>query len=424
MLRRASLLGLLVSLSACSQSQPQAPQQPYPQQPVGYQSQVPQQPVGPPPAPPPNAVSTLLGTLAQLQSQIPCPLPGLPPQLAASIDCSTMRSVGNAVAYVPRMVIAGSLPAAVDHRATGLTGPVKDQQQVGACAGFAVTAVMDTAIRKMGRGDVVSPLHVFAKYQGVDLGLLKGVPLTAEPVWPYDPARACQFAGNDSSASNCGAYYNVPPGGAKYNPMLMGEMARADQYGYYRVDAFERMSKDDLDQIFALLADGEAVWVALDFYRPSWQSPDVKSTGYLPYYPPQNNTGHGVALQGYRVGPMGRDVLFQNSWGASWGQGGYAWIPESMLRTHLIYAYHLKVSPAGAPLPPGTAPAGGCPSGQSAILGVCVPTTSTGVPSIPGLPSSWPSGVPSSMPSTVPTCPQGQVPNPFTGGCVALPAPQ
>lgn len=417
---RPCLLGALLLTAACSSSKAPPP----PRYPTYYP---PPQPA-PAPAPaapaPPGGAANVLGAIAQLTSSLPCPPPGLPAALTANFDCASMRSISNAVSYVPRAVISSQLAPFVDHRTTGLTGPVKDQQQVGACAGFAMSAVMDTAIRRMGRGDVVAPLHVFAKYQGIDLGRLKGVPLTAEPVWPYDPARACQFAGDDAAASGCGSYYNVPPGSAKMNPVLQGELARADQYGYYRIDAFERMSGDDVDQIAALLADGEAVWVALDFYRPSWESPDVKRTGYLPYYPPQQGLGHGVALQGYRPGAFGRDFLFQNSWGESWGQHGYAWIPESMLRTHLLYAYRVRVSPANGP---SSAPPT-CPPGSTSLLGVCLPPASA-LPSVPGgwpagAPTSIPAGLPSTVPSSLPSCPAGSVPNPLTGGCVAVPAPQ
>src|SRR5262249_16827897 len=140
---------------------------------------------------------------------------------------------------------------------------------------------------------------------------------------------------------------------------------------------------------------------------------------YLPYYPPQANTGHGVALQGYRQGPYGREYVFQNSWGTQWGQNGFAWIQENMLRTHLLYAYRVRVSPASAPAPVQVS----CPAGAAPVLGVGVPPA-TGLPSVPGV--SWPSGVPTTMPSNpgLPSCPAGSVPNPLTGGCVAVPAPQ
>lgn len=412
---------------ACSSSSPPA-QTRYP---VGYYPPPPPQQVAKVPAAAPKGATSWLDALGMLQSALPCPIPGLPPALTTAFDCASMRSIANAVPYTPRALMPGQLPAAVDHRTMGLTGPVKDQAQVGACAGFALSSVMDTAARRMGRNDVVSPLHIFSKYTGHGLHMLKGLPITSEPVWAYDPAKACQFASAEQ-ASGCDGYYHVQSGSARNNPQLMGEQSRADMTGYYRIDAFEDLSKQDLDQVAALLADGEAVWAAVDFYRPAWQDASIQKTGYLPYYPDGDGLGHGVTLQGYRQGPNGREFLFQNSWGADWGQGGYAWIPESMLHTHLLYAYRLRVSPASAPAPVACAP------GSPTILGVCVPTGGGGVPSIPGLPSIpgvpsipglWPSGAPSAVPTTMPsglpslpTCPSGSVPNPLTGQCFQMPS--
>jgi len=379
----------------------------------------------------PRGAATWLDSLGFLQSALPCPVPGLPPSIAGAFDCAAMRSITNAVPYTPRSLLPGQLPGLVDHRTAGITGPVKDQAQVGACAGFALSSVMDTAIRRMGRGDVVSPLHIFAKYTGSHLGVLKGLPITSEPVWTYDPVKACQLAAPDQ-ASGCDSYYNVQAGSGRSNPLLMGELNRADNTGYYRIDAFERMSNQDLDQIVLLLADFEAVWVAIDFHRPAWQDKSIKSTGYLPYYPDGDGLGHGVALQGYRQGPAGREYLFQNSWGTDWGQGGYAWIPESMLHTHLLYAYRLRVSPAGAPGVPAPMT---CAPGAPPLLGVCLPSPGGGTPpGIPGLPTlpglpPWPGGAPSSLPTTMPsslppslpTCAPGSLPNPLTGQCFQVP---
>jgi hypothetical protein len=166
------------------------------------------------------------------------------------------------------------------------------------------------------------------------------------------------------------------------------------------------MTAKDIDQFALLLAEGEAVWIALAFDRQAWSRSSVKS-GYLPPYPRQDGLGHAVVLQGYRTGPTGRELLFQNSWGTKWGMDGYLWITEAMLRTHLLHAYRLRVSEAaGAPnLPPSlpTAPAASCSSGQTALLGVCLPIA------------------PSSLPS-IGNCPAGTLPNLLSPGrCVAVP---
>lgn len=425
----SQVLGLaLVALSGCSNNPPPAP----PPQPYSTPAAQPLPPQGAPPAQAPIA-STMLDMLAAAQKAIPCPLPGLPPEVARLVDCAAMRTATNAVAYVPR-AITGALPAQIDHRAQGLTGPVKDQNPVGACAGFAISSVMDNALRRRGRYDVVSPLHVFASYtQQNDLGALTGKALTAEPVWPFDRVKACRLAA-PQHGGYCESEVGVLPGSGAGDPVLLSEKARADSMGAFRVDALEYMDSKDVDQIALLLAEGEAVWAALAFNRQAWDWDSVKS-GYLPYYPPQDGLGHAVVLQGYRLGPGGREFLFQNSWGPKWGLGGYLWIPESMLRTHLLRAYRVRVSDAaGAPyVPPSipsvpAAPAASCPSGQTPLLGVCLP-----IPTAPGGTLPSPSTVPPTGPlPTVPSpgglppignCPAGSVPNPLSPGqCVAVPS--
>lgn len=416
-------LALSISLlAACSKSPPPAP----PPQP--YAAQPPPSAWAPPPAAQPGVPaigSSVMDLLAAAQRSIPCPLPGLPPELARLVDCAAMRAAAGAVEYVPR-AITSALPALVDHRAQGLTGPVKNQNPVGACAGFAISSVMDTAIRRRGRFDVVSPLHVFASYtQQNDLGALKGKPLTVEPVWPFDKVKACRIAA-PQHGGNCESEAGVYPGSGVNDPLLLSEKARADGTGVFRIDAMEYLTAKDVDQIALLLAEGEAVWVALAFNRQAWDWDSVKS-GYLPYYPPQDGLGHAVVLQGYRMGPGGREFLFQNSWGPSWGLGGYLWIPDSMLRTHLLHGYRVRVSEAaGAPyVPPAlptapAVPAASCPPGQTPLLGVCLP--------LPGAPQGGSLPAPGTFPSpgAVPSlgnCPAGTLPNPLSPGqCVAVPS--
>ncbi len=202
----------------------------------------------------------------------------------------------------------------------------------------------------------------------------------------------------------------------------------------FRIDALELMKPADVDQIALLLAEGEAVWAAIAFDENSWKHSNVKS-GYLPYYPPVDGLGHAVVLQGYRLGPTGREFLFQNSWGTGWGLGGYLWVPESMLRTHLLHAYRVRISDAGgAPDVPFNSrvavdsgvPAGEpdpgrrVPSGQTAVFGVCFPIPTPGTLPAPG-PLPMPSGG-GTLPS-IGSCPSGSVPNPLSPGqCVAVPS--
>jgi hypothetical protein len=362
----AATLGLGLALCACSSSPAAQPRASYPA-------------VGSPPAAPGTPPAALVGApvldpslrgmadaatgLTDAMADLPCPPPGLPPELSRLIDCAASRRVSDAVAFVPQPINIASLPGAVDLRATNLTGPVKNQEQVGACAGFAVSTVLDNAARRFGRSDVVAPLHIYATYSGHGLNAVEGKPMTSEPVWPYDPVRACRLSA-ESTASGCGDYYHVTPGSGRADPRLTLEHANADRNGVYRIDRFEEMKAPyDMGQIAGLLAQGEAVWASLAFERSAWESEAVGRTGYLPYYPvPSDRIGHAVALEGYRIGPNGREYLFQNSWGRSWGEQGYAWIPESMLRSHMLYAYRLRVSLASASPWPGPSSSGSAPA--------------------------------------------------------------
>lgn len=282
-----------------------------------------------------------------------------------------MRKIAGAVSYAPRQIAVAALPARVDLREWNLVGPIKNQEQVGACSGFAMSSVLDNVARRARRGDVISPLHIFTTYTGRGLEDLRGRPMTQENVWPYDPARACRFAKVSDQAASCGSTYGVTPGSAYGDPQLLGEQARADSMGAARIDAFEEMNENiDFNQIAALLADGESIWISLSFYRPAWQSPDVGRTGYLPYYPADAaNEYHAVVLEGYRYGQWGREFLIRNSWGSDWGQDGRAWVPENMMRTHMNWGYRVRATLTNMPSD-GTAVGPAVGGGSS---GVCIP---------------------------------------------------
>jgi hypothetical protein len=340
----------------------------------------------------------------------------MPAEAAARLDCSLFHEVTGATPYVPGL--ATHLPREVDLRVARLTGPVKDQGQVGSCAGFALTSVVDNAARRIGRGDVTSPMHVYSQYAHSDqnVGALVGRTITLDPVWPYDPRRACEFA---RPGDGCGQSLGVTAGDAERQPWLMGEKSRADASGRWRVDAFEAMVPVDPAQIALLNAAGEAVWLSLDIDDRVWGG---FSDAVLPDWDTDTPTAHAVTIIGYRNGPGGREFLLQNSWGSSWGRGGVALLPESVLVRHVLQAYRVRVSDAAWPAPPSLSALP--PSFLPSIPGAptCGPQTIPTPLGCLGIPSASAIGIPS-LPSPLPqlgSCAQGSLPNPLTGGCVTL----
>ncbi len=326
-------------------------------------------------------------------AQLPCPLPGLPPEIARYVDCSVLRPIADATQY-QSTPSPGGLPPAVDHRTQGLAGPVRDQGETGSCSANAIASLIDTFVLRRGLGpQQASALHVFAIYehtavQGAtddNIGNLKKVAgVTSEVVWPYDPVKACRVA-LGSAVSGCDTAYRVQAGSGYSDPVIVAERQRADATPVYRVAGLETIgdSAGRDNEIMKLLASGEAVYLSVDM-AINWSiaGPGGFHGDVLP--PPQAYYGsHALLAQGYRTTPSGVQFLVQNSWGTDWGQSGFVWIPEDILKSRLRNAYRVHVElaapgavasappPVASPGPP--APPGPCPQGTMFVLGLCMP---------------------------------------------------
>lgn len=364
-----------------------------------------------------------------LPADAACPPPWMPPEAARLVDCAAMKQATGALQFVPRNIVAAALPPHVDLRRQGLVGPIKNQEQVGACAGFAVSSVIDNAARRSGSQEVAAALHIFATYsEKQDLGAVTGHAMTTEQVWPYDPRRACRFA-YGYTAEGCSSAYGVAAASWRESPVLVSERARADASGRFPVAALEQLpSPVDTTQIAALLAEGEAFYVALSFDRAAWESLSQGGGSILPRQP-NPDQAHAVTMVGYRPGRYEREFIIQNSWGTSWGEGGYAYVPESTLREIWSNGYRVRTG-AGGVTPPVIGTQGTCADGLPAVFGVCASDLGRaaapflqlpGVPQQQGAPASLPDLLRQAPPMPGATaCAPGQIGLPFGGGCVAF----
>jgi hypothetical protein len=381
--------------------------------------------------------------LLALQGRVPCAPKEVAPGTWATFDCAPFQAISQAMQYIPfvrfNFLPAGPAPAAVDHRTEGNEGPIKDQGAVGACTAMSLSSAMDNAIRRLGRQDVVSPLHLWSRYgvgitgQAGDSNVGKAVAL--EQTWAYDPVKACKIS--KSPMDTCGVAYGVSSSSEAFDPGLKAEHATADASGRYQLAKIEQLHAKpaNLAELTTVLAGGDDVWISFSVNDQAWMARNLQNA-VIPDYETVDDTGHAVVLAGYRTLPNGtKQFLIHNSWSARWGENGYGWISEAMVTKYTRAAYRVRVADArggsapsvpavpGSPLPvpgaPGApAPSGGdCPAGQvqEPVFGTCVPG---GLPGFPGAGGQGPAPTKQGPPPQG-SCPAGQVPDMMSGGCVA-----
>jgi hypothetical protein len=398
--------------------------------------------------------------LLALQGRVPCAPREMAPGVWTTFDCAPFQAVTRALQYFPMMrwnfLPTGPLPAAVDHRSEGMEGPIKDQGAVGTCTAVSLSTAMDNAVRRMGRQDVVSALHIWSNY-GIPVMGRAGdgnvdKTITVEQVWQYDPVKACKLM--RSPMDTCTTAYGVSSGSETFDPALKAEHTTADASGRYKLASLEQLSKPaNPTEVAAVLAGGDDVWISFSVNDQAWKSSSLQN-GVVPDYDVVEDTGHAVVLAGYRTLPNGtKQFLIHNSWSTRWGNGGYGWISEAMVSRFTRAAYRVKVADGNGAMPsvpgapsipgvpgipgfpglpgqpaqpakPGQAPSsGGCPAGQARdpLFGMCVPSAIPGMPGqqAPAQPGQPQPGQPA-QPKPQGGCPQGQAPDMMSGRCNAL----
>ncbi|MEZ4228774.1 MAG: C1 family peptidase [Polyangiaceae bacterium] len=309
------------------------------------------------------------------------------------------------------------LPARVDLRERGLDGPVRDQGQVGVCWSMAMSGVADNALRRAGQTENAAPLHLIANrayerlYQS---GQSEG--FTREPLWSYDPGRACKLRTMEpTTAARSSASLRAP--GVTIRSWC--EEALRQHPSYLRLVDAESLS--NTDEIATALAQGRAAYLDLYIDRNVWSCRGM-SGGKIPDYT-STTSPHAVTVVGYQVAASVRQFLIKNSWGKQWGEGGYGWIDERSLQRNFRDAFVFDVRDAkGVPFPHGSTanepqqptPPNTCKAGQARdlVFGICMPACAGGKPSLGGL------CVPQAPTASSASCGAGQARDPLSGQCV------
>jgi C1A family cysteine protease len=224
--------------------------------------------------------------------------------------------------YAPRLE---SLPPEYDLRPS--MPPVYDQGQLGSCTGNSIAGAMEYERDRQGLSDFV-PSRLFIYYNeralegtvsndagaairdGIKVVNTQGV--CPETLWPY----------------NIGMFAVKPP----QRCYVAAKKDTAVQY-----EAIQTLG-DLKDAIASNLA------VVFGFtVHQSFESQAVAQTGVMPLPTPGDAVvgGHAVLAVGYSD-PKGQ-LIVRNSWGASWGDHGYFYMPYE-------YLTGTKSSPNDAPI--------------------------------------------------------------------------
>jgi C1A family cysteine protease len=212
--------------------------------------------------------------------------------------------------YAPKAII---LPKTVDLRS--YCSPIEDQGNLGSCTGNAIAGIVEYLDRKSGKNLNVSRLFIYYEERvlegsvnydsgayirdGIKVVNQKGAPL--ESLWPYNINR---FA----TRPNTAAYTDA---------------AKRKAGTYEKCANFTAVKN--------ALARGFPVVIGFDVYDSFY---NIGSNGIMPYPNTSREQllgGHAVTLVGYNDNT--NRFIARNSWGISWGNNGYFYMPYQVIQT-------------------------------------------------------------------------------------------
>ena len=221
--------------------------------------------------------------------------------------------------------LAAKLPTSVDLRP--YCSPIEDQGNIGSCTANAIAGLIEYRDIKAGKNLNISRLFIYyqerviegtVRYDsgayirdGIKACYTYGAPLESQ--WPYTPSKL-----------------TVKPTTAAYSDALNR-----------KVTSYQRCA--DFTAVKTALAANNPVAIGFDVYasfEDAWGYIKHGSAGcgIMPYPSVRSEQllgGHAVALVGYNDNLTGNGqgyFIARNSWGTSWGDNGYFYMPYQVIQ--------------------------------------------------------------------------------------------
>ncbi|GEM_PF-194191 len=220
-----------------------------------------------------------------------------------------------------------------------LVPEILDQGREGACTGFALSAVINYLLSNRSLRRRTSPFMLYEMARKYD-------------EWPgeeYEGSSARGAMKGWLAHGVCERNHWPVSGMYQLTPDIAKNAMRTPGGAYYRVD-----HRNIRDMHAALLETG--ILFATLMVHEGWNDPQMMTT--LTYFSNGNKLtrdirviarvgratgGHAVAIVGYTK----NGFIIQNSWGESWGSGGFALLPYE---DYLLHAMDVWVAQLGVPI--------------------------------------------------------------------------
>jgi C1A family cysteine protease len=206
---------------------------------------------------------------------------------------------------------ASRLPDQVDLRKSGNLNSVYDQGQLGSCLYNASATALDFVRHKSGK-NFMRPSRMFAYYNGRGL-----------------EGTIAQDCGTQTrTAIKSFAQFGAPFEALwPYEEKLLTQTPPLHTYNSAKDDLFIKYTRveNNISQVSQVLASGYPIIFGFTVYT-YFETELMETIGILnlPKSDESIISGHGVLAIGYDS--TTKRVLVQNSYGTSWGLGGYFWV--------------------------------------------------------------------------------------------------